>query len=310
MTCEHTFNICSSSSLISDITTLSLTNVLLTGLFLWPLWRSPNLNARVKRIAARTTIAALVALATSTVNMLVLTLMHGEQLGWVCLGSCGADVIVNAIALFWVTTGPNDESARSRSDGLPPRASAKAQGEGVVVYRVPPPSAKAPRFDKVTRHAQDQSGRDSGASVFERSKVPMDTIEDGEAVILPEVNKDQPSQPPYSATTTQNVTHSSPPSPSTPGTPGVRRPLIRSRSSRNASDGYECPPPSGMARFLGMFRTNQEDERTHELQITVTRNFDIHTDFKSGEVDEVQRDITSRRASRHRSEISAAVNAV
>jgi hypothetical protein len=65
-----------------------------------------------------------------------------------------------------------------------------------------------------------------------------------------------------------------------------------------------------MARFLGMFRTNQEDERTHELQITVTRNFDIHTDFKSGEVDEVQRDITSRRASRHRSEISAAVNAV
>lgn len=29
--------------------------------------------------------------------------MHGEQLGWVCLGSCGTDVTVNALVLFWVT---------------------------------------------------------------------------------------------------------------------------------------------------------------------------------------------------------------
>ena len=29
--------------------------------------------------------------------------MHGQQLGWVCLGSCGTDVTVNALVLFWVT---------------------------------------------------------------------------------------------------------------------------------------------------------------------------------------------------------------
>ena len=33
-----------------------------------------------------------IALATSCVNVLVLILMYGRQLGWVCLGSCSADV--------------------------------------------------------------------------------------------------------------------------------------------------------------------------------------------------------------------------
>jgi hypothetical protein len=73
--------------------------------------------------------AAAVALTTSTANVLVLTLQHGKELGWVCLGSCGADVrrlfnlpftltdaglcifqvLCNAVALFWVTqrSGPH-----------------------------------------------------------------------------------------------------------------------------------------------------------------------------------------------------------
>ena len=38
------------------------------------------------------TSSSLIALVTSCVNILVLTLMHGRQLGWVCLGSCSADV--------------------------------------------------------------------------------------------------------------------------------------------------------------------------------------------------------------------------
>jgi hypothetical protein len=36
--------------------------------------------------------AAAVSVTTSTANVLVLTLLHGRELGWVCLGSCGADV--------------------------------------------------------------------------------------------------------------------------------------------------------------------------------------------------------------------------
>ena len=46
----------------------------------------------VNRIAVRTLWSALIGLTTSCVNILVLTLMHGRQLGWVYLVSCGVDV--------------------------------------------------------------------------------------------------------------------------------------------------------------------------------------------------------------------------
>ena len=70
----------------------SLINALLTGLFLWPVMRSSFRNNRVRRLAVRTLWSALIALTTSCVNILILTLMHGHQLGWVCLASCGTDV--------------------------------------------------------------------------------------------------------------------------------------------------------------------------------------------------------------------------
>lgn len=70
----------------------SFVNAFLTGMFLWPVTRSSFRNSRVKRLAIRTLWSALLALTTSCVNILILTLMHGRQLGWVCLGSCGTDV--------------------------------------------------------------------------------------------------------------------------------------------------------------------------------------------------------------------------
>lgn len=42
-------------------------------------------------------------LTLAQINIAVLTVMHGQQLGWVCLGSCGTDVTMNALVLFWVT---------------------------------------------------------------------------------------------------------------------------------------------------------------------------------------------------------------
>jgi len=77
----------------------SFVNALLTGMFLWPVTRSSFRNARVKRLAVRTLWSALIALTTSCVNILILTLMHGRQLGWVCLGSCGTDV---SSRIHWV----------------------------------------------------------------------------------------------------------------------------------------------------------------------------------------------------------------
>ena len=43
--------------------------------------------------------------------MVVLTIMHGQQLGWVCLGSCGADVTINALALFFVTNSLDEATS-------------------------------------------------------------------------------------------------------------------------------------------------------------------------------------------------------
>ncbi|TFK47670.1 hypothetical protein OE88DRAFT_1738570 [Heliocybe sulcata] len=90
-------------------------NLVLNALFLYPLIRSRHMNPSIKRVASRTLLASIVALTTSTVNMLILTLMHGKQLGWVCLGSCGTDVVINALVLFWVTGGAGSGSSGNLS---------------------------------------------------------------------------------------------------------------------------------------------------------------------------------------------------
>jgi hypothetical protein len=46
--------------------------------------------------------AATVALGTSIINILLLTL-YEEQLGWVCLASCGVDVVINSMAICSIT---------------------------------------------------------------------------------------------------------------------------------------------------------------------------------------------------------------
>ena len=46
----------------------------------------------VDRSNTTPTSSSFIALVTSCINVLVLMMMHGRQLGWVCLGSCSADV--------------------------------------------------------------------------------------------------------------------------------------------------------------------------------------------------------------------------
>ncbi|KAF9650644.1 hypothetical protein BDM02DRAFT_3111949 [Thelephora ganbajun] len=89
----------------------------LTTLFLWPLFRKRFRNDTIKRVAVRTLISSFVALATSCVNVLVLILMYGRQRGWICLGSCSADVVVNALALFWVTDSRSERTAGPTPSG-------------------------------------------------------------------------------------------------------------------------------------------------------------------------------------------------
>jgi hypothetical protein len=41
--------------------------------------------------------AAVVSLVTSAINICVLTVLHGQEPGWICLASCAADVAVNSM---------------------------------------------------------------------------------------------------------------------------------------------------------------------------------------------------------------------
>ncbi|KAE9397426.1 hypothetical protein BT96DRAFT_72273 [Gymnopus androsaceus JB14] len=78
----------------SSLTLLSydlFINIVLTLMFLWPIIRSNLTNPRLKSVAVRTLVASGAALTTSTINMLVLAMLHGHERGWLCLGSCGSD---------------------------------------------------------------------------------------------------------------------------------------------------------------------------------------------------------------------------
>ncbi|KAJ7767294.1 hypothetical protein B0H16DRAFT_355271 [Mycena metata] len=114
-------------------------NVLLTSLFLWPILRTRMTNAKLKRIATRTLVASLAALTTSTVNIAILTAMYGREFGWVCLGSCGSDVLLNAAALFWVTN-------TLRSDSSPPGTVDIQLSLPSLGSTVPPTSARGSVF--------------------------------------------------------------------------------------------------------------------------------------------------------------------
>jgi hypothetical protein len=60
-----------------------------------------------------------VALTTSTINIAVLTLLDGTELGWVCLAACAADVAVNSLAVFWVTWAPTHTHSHAHSHPYP-----------------------------------------------------------------------------------------------------------------------------------------------------------------------------------------------
>jgi hypothetical protein len=87
-----------------------------SSLFLYPLYNSTKLTAPLRRLAKRTLWAALVALVTSATNVAVLMVLHGQELGWVCLGSCTADVTINALALFFVTGSYDDPQPQKPID--------------------------------------------------------------------------------------------------------------------------------------------------------------------------------------------------
>ncbi|KAG9091342.1 hypothetical protein FRC06_000606 [Ceratobasidium sp. 370] len=96
-------------------------NIFLTVMFVTPLLRSNIRSAWLRAIALRTTIAACIALVSSGANVIILYVLDGKEMIWVCLGSCGVDVVVNAVVLFWAMQGPASSSGtKPQSIRFPP----------------------------------------------------------------------------------------------------------------------------------------------------------------------------------------------
>ncbi|KAK7040337.1 hypothetical protein VNI00_009805 [Paramarasmius palmivorus] len=67
-------------------------NIFFTGMFLWPLWRSHLINPSLKRMATRTLSGAIASLTLSAANASTMIAFGGEELGWMCLSICVADL--------------------------------------------------------------------------------------------------------------------------------------------------------------------------------------------------------------------------
>lgn len=114
-------------------------NVFLTSLFLYGLRRGSATNARTRKIARRALIAAVIALTTSTTNIAILAVVHGKELGWLCLGSCGTDVVINALSIFWATGNPRRQTVNTQVGDLQtrnesPRSILKQPSSAVVAF--------------------------------------------------------------------------------------------------------------------------------------------------------------------------------
>lgn len=96
-------------------------NVFFTAMFLWPFWRSHPMSPKLRAIAKRTLYAACGSLTVSAVNYIIMIAMNGEELGWICLISCVTDVTINAILLFWVSSGSSARSGECRDRFSLPR---------------------------------------------------------------------------------------------------------------------------------------------------------------------------------------------
>ncbi|KAF7325941.1 hypothetical protein MKEN_00445000 [Mycena kentingensis (nom. inval.)] len=143
-------------------------NILLTVLFLWPIFRSQYSNVQLRRVATRTLIASAIALTTSTINMAVLTLLHGRELGWVCLSSCGADVVCNAAAIFLATRGARTgTSALSGTSGNRSRAVQPPAATGAdLVFATLSGSRESGSLGLPAGHHQDESGGIKSVGAF------------------------------------------------------------------------------------------------------------------------------------------------
>ncbi|KAJ3993606.1 hypothetical protein F5050DRAFT_1780632 [Lentinula boryana] len=80
-------------------------NIFLTAMFMCPLWVLHPMSPRLRSVAKRTLYGATISLISSAVNILIMLLLSGSELGWICITSCVSDVVINSFAVFCVSSG-------------------------------------------------------------------------------------------------------------------------------------------------------------------------------------------------------------
>ncbi|KAG8950052.1 hypothetical protein FRC04_008132 [Tulasnella sp. 424] len=133
---------------------------ILTTLFVYPLFRS-KVSPRLRRVASRTLIASTAALVTSCANIAVLTVLHGQELGWVCLSSCGVDVTINALAIY-VVSSPGRKEANSNNNNAAQNApssnrpTSSADEQRVPANGTPKPPPKFAKASSLRQHKYEE----------------------------------------------------------------------------------------------------------------------------------------------------------
>ncbi|KIK71507.1 hypothetical protein GYMLUDRAFT_338617 [Collybiopsis luxurians FD-317 M1] len=253
-------------------------NIVLTLLFLWPVLRANLTNPRLRLVAVRTLLAAGVALTTSTVNMLVLTLLHGQEQGWVCLGSCGADVIFNALAIFWITRNSGQTVAAGSFSGHTNINNNLNSDFGSEVYagrrvtRVPP-GIKIPN----TNMNSIPSGR-----VLLSSPPPTPSR-------VPSAYFESPSPGRTTPTTASAMLQFSRSPPNSPAI-GKFASLFSPRKEEFGSEEVEMQPPikkpSLIKTVAELFRSEQRHHTdTIDVRVTVTQDIEIVADDITGDTE-------------------------
>ncbi|KAG0325689.1 hypothetical protein BGZ99_000279 [Dissophora globulifera] len=113
----------------------------LTLLFIRPLISSRSLlqgpsKGKLRYVARRTLVGAIVALILSSANIFTLVYFQGNERGLICLSSCTADVTLNAITIHWVTSRArsNQKMQRSPSNRAPGAADDNDGGMDEVAF--------------------------------------------------------------------------------------------------------------------------------------------------------------------------------
>ncbi|RDX47905.1 hypothetical protein OH76DRAFT_1484344 [Lentinus brumalis] len=300
-------------------------NVLLTSLFVWPLLKRDFGTRALRAVAIRTLWAAGVALTTSCINILVLTIMHGRQLAWVCLASCVSDVVINAIVLCWVTSGKHERgSEHSRELGSHPDSNVhlsstlkhSASTSSDSAHNEQPPSTRS-RFSK----AFPRRSLVSSMSMSMSMSLPTHTCAPvPEAEVVPADQTDMQAHGVSFGSDCDTLASPISPVPEQPtgngieevgATPVLRTPLLTysstmTRSGRNTllsrhnagpaapardepSSWHAHPPTSSVSS-----PTARSSQGTRGLEITVTRETDVLTD----DVGPVPRSARERRSRR------------